>query len=47
MTKVLKNSNKNRGLEGWVTTIFILLRPTVLDKKYHFLVYFYTHVAIY
>ena len=35
------------GVEGWVTTIFRLFRPTVLDKKRHFPVYFYTHVPIY
>ena len=33
VTKVLKNGDKNRGVEGWVTTIFRLYRPTVLDKK--------------
>ena len=32
MTKILKNYNKNR-VEGWVTTILRLFRPTVLDKK--------------
>ena len=31
----------------WVTTIFRLFRPTVLDKKCHFPVYFYTHLPIY
>ena len=42
-------ATKNRGgggVEGWVTTIFRLFRPTVLDKKCHFPVYFYTHVPI-
>ena len=36
VTKVLKNSDKNGGgggVEGWVTTIFRLFRPTVPDKK--------------
>ena len=50
VTKVLKNSDKNGGgggVEGWVTTIFRLFRPTVLDKKCHFPVYFYTHLPIY
>ena len=28
------------GEEGWVTTRFWLFRPTVLDKKCHFAVYF-------
>ena len=40
VTKVLNNGNKNRGVEGWVTTIFRLFRPAVLDKKCHFPVYF-------
>ena len=35
------------GVEGSVTTIFRLFRPTVLDKKCHFPVYFYTHLLIY
>ena len=35
------------GVEGWVTTIFCLFSPTVLDKKCHFPVYFYTHLSIY
>ena len=37
MTKVLKNGKKNRGVEGWVTTIFRLFRPTVLDENATFL----------
>ena len=44
VTKVLNNGDKKwggGGLEGWVTTIFRLFRPTVLDKKCHFPVYFY------
>ena len=36
VTKVLKNGDKNRVVEGWVTTIFRLFRPTVPDKKCHF-----------
>ena len=40
-------SPKNRGVEGWVTTIFRLFHPTVPDKKCHFPVYFYTHLPIY
>ena len=47
VTKVLINGDKNRGVEGCVTTIFKLFRPTVLDKKCHFPVYFYTHLPIY
>ena len=49
VTKVLKNGDKNRGGGGgrWVTTIFRLFRPTVLDKKCHFPAYFYTHLPIY
>ena len=48
MTKVLKNgAQKGGGVEGWVTTIIRLFRPTVLDKKWHFPVYFYTHLSIY
>ena len=47
VTKVLKMATKNRRVKGWVTTIFRLFRPTVLDKKCHFPVYFYTHVPIY
>ena len=47
VTKVLKNSDKNTGVEWWVTTIFTLFRPTVPDKKCHFPVYFYTHLPIY
>ena len=38
---------KNKGVEGWVTTIFRLFCPTVLDKKCHFPVYFYTHLPVY
>ena len=30
-----------------MTTIFLLFRPSVLDKKCHFPVYFYTHLSIY
>ena len=40
-------ATKNKGVEGWATTIFRLFRPTVLDKKCHFPVYFYTHLTIY
>ena len=43
VTKVLKNGDKNwggGGVEGWVTTRYRLFRPTVLDKKCHFAVYF-------
>ena len=47
VTKVLNNDDKNRGVKGWVTTIFRLFRPTVLNKKCHFPVYFYTHFLIY
>ena len=39
-------ATKNRAVEGWVTTIFTLFRPTALDKS-HFPVYFYTHLPIY
>ena len=38
---------RNRGMEGWVTSIFWPFRPTVLDKKCHFPVYFNTHLSIY
>ena len=51
VAKVLKNGDKKYGggggVEGWVTTIFRLFRPTVLDKKCHFPAYFYTHLPIY
>ena len=47
VTKVLNNGDKNRGVEGWVIKIFRPFRPTVLDKKCHFSVYFYTHLPIY
>ena len=40
-------ATKNREVEGCVTTIFGLFRPTVLDKKCHFPVYFYAHLSIY
>ena len=33
-------------MEGWVTTIFRLFRPTVLDKNYHFPVYF-IHICLF
>ena len=34
------------GVEAWVTTIFRLFRPTVLDKKMSLSFYFYTYVPI-
>ena len=37
VTNVLRMATKNRGVEGWVTTIFRLFRPTVLDKNATFL----------
>ena len=47
MTKVLKNGEKNRGVEGWVTTVFRLFCPIVLDKKCHFPAYSYTRLFAY
>ena len=43
--KSFKEWRQKWGAGG--TTIFRLFRPTVLDKKCHFPVYFYTHVPIY
>ena len=37
------NSDKKEAVEGWMTTIFC---PTVLNKKCHFPVYFYTYLPI-
>ena len=37
VTKVVKNGDKNRGVEGWVTTIFRLFRPTLPDRNATFL----------
>ena len=42
VTKVLKNGDKNRGVEGWVTTIFRLFDPAVLDKNATFCLFLYT-----
>ena len=45
---VLKNGDKNRGVEGWVTTVFrLFVRATVLDKKCHFPAYSYTRLFAY
>ena len=46
VTKVLKNGDKNRGVEGWVTTICRLFRPTVLDKNATFL-FIFIHIFLF
>ena len=33
-------------MEGWVTTIFILFRPTVLDKNANFL-FIFIHICLF
>ena len=40
-------ATKNRGVEGWVTTVFRLFCPIVLDKKCHFPAYSYTRLFAY
>ena len=38
---------KNRGVEGWMTTMFWLFCPAVLNEECHFLVYFYMRLPVY
>ena len=46
VTKVLKNGDKKLGGGGGRMGDNNILTPIVLDKKYHFPVYFYTHLSI-
>ena len=49
VTNVLNNGDKKwgwGGVEGWVTTIFRLFRPIVLDKNATFL-FIFIHICLF
>ena len=43
---VTKNRGGGWGVEGWVTTIFRLFRPAVLDKNATFL-FIFIHICLF
>ena len=40
-------ATKNRGVEGWVTTIFRIFGPTVLDKKNAIFLFIFIHICLF